>query len=479
MALPDDTPGRRTADPEKVLDSRRWVALGVLLLVQFMLILDASAATIALPSIGSDLGFSRAGLTWVIDGYVLMAGGLLLLGGRLGDVLGRRRMFMAGVVVFGLSSLVCGVAQNPEQLVAARFVQGIGEALAAPAALGLIALLFTDRSERTKAIGLFGGISGLGGTAGPLLSGVLVEFASWRWIFLINIPVAVAALVLVPRLVSGGRPSGKWSSIDIPSSVGIVLAFTAIVFGAIEAATNPWTSLQVVGFISGGVALLAAVLVHQTRARDPLVPLHFFTDRTRLSANLVTVFFYAVFFSQFYFVTLYLQTVVGLSPLETGLSFLPFGITIGIGLSIATALVPRLGLRSVLVVGTSLAAVGVWLLSGITPDGSYVSDVLAGSLVLAFGSGLVLPCLQIGAVNAVTESDAGLASGVQQSLQQVAGAVGLAVLVSLAIGRSDGSGLEPAAATVDGYQLAFTVGTAILVVAAVTSFVVPRGASRA
>ncbi len=475
---PDGPVDTHDSAPRRGSDPRRWAALSVLLLVQFMLILDGSAATIALPTIGSDLGFTMSGLTWVVDGYVLMAGGLLLLGGRLGDVLGRRRMFIAGVVVFGLSSMVCGLAQNPGQLVAARFAQGIGEALAAPAALGLIALLFTDRGERGKAIGLFGAISGLGGTAGPLLSGLLVELASWRWIFLINIPVAIVAIVVVPRLVSGGSPVGARGRIDVPSAVGLTVAFTAIVYGAIEAATQSWTSGEVLGFLLGGAVLLVATTGYQTRARNPLVPLRFFTDRTRLSANLVTVFFFAVFFSQFYFVTLYLQNVVGLSALQTGLSFVPFGLMIGLGLGLATALTPRVGLRPVIATGTLLSAIGVALFTRITPDGSYTAQILPGSLVLALGAGLVLPCLQIGAVNAVTDSDAGLASGVQQALQQVTGAIGLAVLVSLALQRAESlqaSGTAPGAAIVEGYQLAFTVGAVLMLVATLTSFVLPRG----
>lgn len=483
---PTDRPGV-AGDPHhssqrREPDPRRWAALGVLLLVQFMLILDGSAATIALPTIGADLGFTMSGLTWVVDGYVLMAGGLLLLGGRLGDVLGRRRMFIAGVVVFGLSSMVCGLAQNPAQLVAARFAQGIGEALAAPAALGLIALLFTDRGERGKAIGLFGAISGLGGTAGPLLSGLLVELASWRWIFLINIPVAIVAIVLVPRLVTGGSPVGARGRIDIPSAVGLTVAFTAIVYGAIEAATQSWTSGKVIGYLLGGTVLLVATAGYQTRARTPLVPLRFFTDRTRLSANLVTVFFFAVFFSQFYFVTLYLQNVVGLSALQTGLSFVPFGLLIGLGLGVATSLTPRVGLRPVIATGTVLSALGLALFTRITPDGSYAAQIMPGSLVLALGAGMVLPCLQIGAVNDVTDSDAGLASGVQQALQQVTGAIGLAVLVSLALQRADelrASGVAPGPAIVEGYQLAFTVGAVLLLVATIASFVLPAGAGRA
>lgn len=467
-------PTRTTAAPA---DPRRWAALGVLLLVQFMLILDVSIVNVALPEIQSELGFTTSGLPWVLDSYVLMAGGLLLLGGRLGDVLGRRRMFIVGVVFFGVASIACGLAQNPAQLVAARFAQGIGEALAAPAALGLIALLFTDRGERVRAIGYFGGISGLAGTAGPILSGVLVEYASWRWIFLVNIPVAVLALVLVPRLIAAHRPSVR-EPIDLPSAAGIALGFTGIVFGAIEAADESWTSAIVLGPMVGGALLLAVTIAYQARASAPLVPLRFFTDRTRIAANVVTVFFFSVFFTQFFFVTLYLQNVLGYSALETGFSFLPFGVVIGAGIGAATALSPRLGLRPVLTAGTLIAGVGVLLLARISADGSYVSDVLPASLLVALGSGLVLPCLGNGAVTNVTDDDAGLASGLQQALQQVAGAVGLAVLASLALRRSEdlmATGVAPPAAIVDGYQLAFVVGAGLLVAASVAAVTLMRG----
>lgn len=448
--------------------------------MQFMLILDVSIVNVALPEIQQDLGFTSAGLPWVLDGYVLMAGGLLLLGGRLGDVLGRRRMFLAGVVLFGIASVACGLAQNPAQLVTARFVQGIGEALAAPAALGLIAILFTERGERAKAIGYFGGISGFAGTAGPILSGVLVEYASWRWIFLVNIPIAIVALLLVPRLVSAQRPSVR-EPIDVPSAVTIALGFTGIVYGAIEAAEESWTSLLVLGPILGGIALLFGAAVYQAKASYPLVPLRFFTDRTRIAANVVTIFFFSVFFTQFFFVTLYLQNVVGFSALETGFSFLPFGVMIGVGIAIATNLTPLIGLRPVLTTGTIVTGVGILLFTRISPDGSFLTEVLPASLAVALGSGLALPCLGNGAVTNVTEDDAGLASGLQQALQQVAGAIGLAVLASIALRRADdlqASGLSPGEATVDGYRLAFFVGAGLLAAATLASATLLRGGTQ-
>ena len=453
-------------------DPRRWRALAVLLLVQFMLILDVSVVNIALPAIQRDLGFSRAGLTWVVDSYVLMAGSLLLLGGRFGDVFGRRRMFLVGVAVFGLASIACGLAPDPGTLVGARFAQGLGEALAAPAAFGLIALLFTDSRERTQAIGLFGGISGLAGTSGPILSGALVEFSSWRLIFLLNIPVAIAAMVLVPRLVSpdAARTPGSARNLDVPGAVLVTAGLTGIVYGLIEAATHAWSSARVLVPLLGGLALVGLFLLYQARARNPLLPLRFLQERTRVSANLVTLLFSSVFFSQFFITTLYLQEVLGFSALRTGLGFLPFGIAVGAALGLATSLIPRVGLRPVLVAGLVLNVVGVLLFTRITADGSYLTQVLPASVVFALGSGLCLPTLGNAAVHKVTEQDAGLASGVQQALQQVGGAIGLAVLVTLALRAAEQAvldGTDPGTAITDGYVLALRVGAVVLTVAAV------------
>ena len=476
---PQDDSTTAEANTTRGGDPRRWQALSVLLLVQFMLILDVSVVNIALPAIQTDLGFSRAGLTWVVDSYVLMAGSLLLLGGRLGDVFGRRRMFLAGVVVFGLASVACGLAPNPGTLITARFAQGFGEALAAPAAFGLIALLFTDVRERTKAIGLFGGISGLAGTSGPILSGALVEYASWRWIFLLNIPVAIAALVLVPRLVRRdvARNAGASRGLDVPGAVLATTGLTGIVYGLIEAASNDWGSTEVLLPLVGGVVVLAVFVVHQSKAANPLLPLRFLQERTRVSANLVTLLFFSVFFSQFFITTLYLQDVLGFSALRTGLGFLPFGIAIGAALGLATSVIPKVGFRPVLVAGLLLSIAGVLLYTRITADGSYTTQVLPALVVFALGSGLCLPTLGNAAVHNVTEDDAGLASGVQQALQQIGGAVGLAVLVTLALRSAEDAimtGTDPGSAITDGYVLALRVGVGVLVGALVAAAVLLR-----
>lgn len=470
--------------PAGTPDPRRWAALAVLLLVQFMIILDVSVVNIALPAIQQDLGFTRAGLTWVVDSYVLMAGGLLLLGGRLGDVFGRRRLFLAGVVVFGVASLVCGLAQNPGTLVGARFAQGVGEALAAPAAFGLIALLFTDPAERVKAIGLFGGIAGIAGTSGPIVSGVLVEYATWRWIFLVNLPVAIVAVALVPRLVSGrlGRVRAGTAGLDLRGAVLVTAGLTGLVYGLIEAAIHPWGSPRVLLPLLAGALLLPAFVLSQRTAADPLMPLRFLAERTRVAADAVTVLFYTVFFSQFFITTLYLQDVLEFGPLRTGLGFLPFGIAVGAALGLATTLIPRTGLRPVLVTGLLLSAAGALAFTRITADGSYATQVLPASVLLALGAGLCLPALGNGAVHGVTDRDAGLASGLQQALQQIGGAVGLAVLTTLALRRAAtavAGGADPAAAITDGYVVALRVGTVVLLAAAGLAAVLLRRSASA
>lgn len=442
----------------------------MLLLVQFMLILDVSAVNIALPAIQADLHFSRAGLTWVVDSYVLMAGSLLLLGGRLGDTLGRRRLFLVGVTVFGIASVASGLAANPATLVAARFGQGLGEALAAPAAFGLIALLVTDRRERTKAIGLFGGISGLAGSAGPILSGALVEYASWRWIFLLNIPVAIAALALVPRLVARDVPRPSTSSLDLPGAALITAALTGVVYGLIRAASHPWSSASVLAPLIGGLVLIGVFATYQASASNPLLPLHFLQERTRVSANIVTVLFFSVFFTQFFISTLYLQGVLGFTALQAGLAFLPFGIAIGASLGLATSLIPKLGYRPVLLAGIALSTLGAVLFTRISADGSYASQLLPASVLFALGSGLTLPTLGNAAVHNVTEDDAGLASGLQQALQQIGRAIGLAVLITLALRSAADAiqgGTNPGSAITHGYVLALRVGAVVLATAGV------------
>ena len=466
-----------TAAQPTAADPRRWKALAVLGAIQFMLILDVTVVNVALPRIQSDLGFSRPGLAWVVNGYVLMAGGLLLLGGRLADLFGRRRLFLAGVGLFAAASAACGAAVAPAMLVASRFVQGAGEALAGPAAVGLIALLFTDPRERMKALGIWGGIAGLGGTCGTVISGALTDLASWRWIFFINLPVAVFALVVVPRLVAESRMVREHRRIDFAGAVTATGGLVAVVDGLLQAASHPWGSTQVLLPLLAGVVLLAAMILVEARCSAPLIPLRFFTNRTRVAANTVTLFLTSAFFSFFFLLTLFEQQVLGYSPLMGGLSYLPFGIGIGAGVGISTGLMPRLGIKSVMFTGFLGAAAGMFMTSWIHPGVSYPTGVLPGMIVLGVFSGMCFPAIGNAALYQVTGQDSSLASGVQNATQQVGGALGLACLVTLALRQAAGQvrhGVLPAVAATHGYALSFRIGAALLAVGAVVVLMLVR-----
>ena len=448
-------------------DPRRWRALSVLVLIQFMLVLDMTVVNVALPRIQHDLGFSRSGLAWVVNGYVLMAGGLLLLGGRLADVSGRRRVFLAGVGVFAAASAACGAAVTPAMLVASRFVQGAGEALAAPAALGLIAVLFADPQERMKAVGIWGGVAGLGGISGTVISGALTGLASWRWIFFINLPAAVAALVLVPRLAPESRMNRGQARIDVPGAVTAAAGLVGIVDGLLQAASHPWGTWPVLVPLAGGAGLLAVLTVIEARSAAPLIPPRFFTSRTRVTANVVSVLFAAAFFGYIFLLTLFEQQVLGYTPLTGGLSYLPFGAALGAGMAAGTALMPRLGVRPVMSAAFFGAAAGLLLTSAITPGASYTGGILPGMIVLGLSAGLSFPAILNAALHQVTGQDSGLASGVQTAMQQAGGALGLACLVTLAVRHAAaqiGHGVPPAVAATHGYALAFRLGAALLAV---------------
>jgi EmrB/QacA subfamily drug resistance transporter len=456
------------AKPEA--DPRRWKALGVLALIQFMLILDVTVVNVALPRIREDLGFSESGLAWVVNGYVLMAGGLLLLGGRLADILGRRRVFLVGVGVFAIASATCGAAANPEMLVISRFLQGSGEALAAPASLGLVALLFPDPHERMKALGIWGGIAGLGGTSGTVISGFITDLASWRWIFFINLPVAAFALLVVPRLVSESKMHREAHKPDYWGAVTGTAGLIAIVDGLVQAAKHSWGSTNVLAPLVGGVALLALMVWIESRSEAPLIPLSFFRNRTRVVTNFTTLFFASSFFTYFYLLTLFEQQILHWSPIRGGLSYLPFGISIGAGIGIGTALMPRIGVKPLMAFGFMGCAVGLFLTSSISTDTSYVGHIMPGMIVLGFFSGTCFPAFGNAALHEVTGQDSSLAAGVQNAVQQIGGALGLATLATLALRHAAHQvrdGVAPPVAVVDGYVLAFRVGAVLCVIGAV------------
>lgn len=450
-------------------DPRRWRALGVLAAIQFMLTLDITVVTVATPKIQHDLAFSRPGLAWVINGYVLMAGGFLLLGGRLADLYGRRRIFLAGVIVFGVASATCGAAVSSSMLVTSRFVQGTGEALSGPAALAMIPVLFPDTKERMKALGVWGGVGGLGGTFGSVISGALTD-VSWRWVFYINIPVVIFALLAVPRVLSESRMARAGQRVDVVGAVTATGGLVALVDGLLQAANHPWGSWEVLLPLIGGVALLVIMAVFEARTAEPLIPIKFFLNRTRVLSNVMSLILFATFIGYVYLLTQYMQQVLVWSPLRTGLLFLPLGVAIGAGLGAGTGLMAKVGVKAVLFVGLLGSAGGLFLASFIKTNSSYASGLLPGIIVFGLLSGMCYPALINGALHEVTSQDSGLGSGVQTAMQQIGAALGLAILVPLALRTAFhqiGTGTSPALAQTHGYSLAFRVGAVVLVVAAV------------
>jgi EmrB/QacA subfamily drug resistance transporter len=450
-------------------DPRRWWALALICGLQFMIVLDITVVNVALPRIQTSLGFSPSGLTWVVDGYVLMSGGLLLLGGRLGDVFGRRRLLLAGVALFAASSAVCGAAVAPGMLVAGRFGQGTAEALAAPASLGLIALLFTDAKERARALGVWGGLAALGGTSGYVISGLLTDLASWRWIFFINLPAAVLVLLLLPRLVAESRMArDEGAGLDVLGAAVSTGGLLALVYGLLQAAAHPWGSVRVVVPLVAGACLLLALPAVERRARNPLIPRGFFANRTRSVVNLTALFFMAAFIPFTFLLSLFEQGVLGYSPLVSGLAWLPMGFAIGAGIGLGTALTPRLGVRVVAAAGSVGAGAGLFLLGRLGVHSAYASGILPGIVVFGLFAGVTMPSATTAALHRVTAQDSGLASGVQTTMQQVGAALGLAVLVTLALRHAEAQhGVPAAAALTSGYVLAFRVGAGLMALSGV------------
>ncbi|MFJ4857351.1 MFS transporter [Streptomyces sp. NPDC088730] len=459
--------------------ARRGPALVVLCFVQFMLVLDDNVVSVALPSIRDGLGFGAAGLSWVVNAYFLAFGGLLLLFGRMADLLGRRRVFLAGVALFGAASLLCGLAQEPWQLVTGRFVQGAGAAMCAPAALAMITLLFPGPGERARAFGVWGGIAGLGGTAGLVVSGALTGLASWRWIFLINLPVALVTLALLPRLVPESR-AGRAGRLDVPGAVLGTGALVSLVYGLLRTGESGWRDVGGVGPLVLAVVLAAAFVAVEARTAEPLVPLAFLADRFRAVANGATLLFSAAMYAMAFLLMVHLQTVLGYRPLTAGVAYLPYCAGILAGMWLSSRAVAGLGTRPALVLSFLISAAGILLLSGVTPDAGYASGVLPGMLLTSLGCGLTLPALTVAALTGATEENAGLGSAVLSSVQQVGGALGVAVLVAVAARRADALDARegPLPAATEGYSLALTVTAGLLVLGAVLVAALPGKGNR-
>lgn len=399
----------------------------VLCLVQFMLVLDDTVVSVALPSIRDELGFSASGLPWVVNAYFLAFGGLLLLCGRMADLLGRRRVFLIGVALFGVASLACGLAQEAWQLVIGRFVQGAGSAMASPAAMSMITLLYPGPQERAKALGIWGGIAALGGTSGLVLSGALTDLVSWRGIFLINLPIVAVALAVLPRLVPESRAPGR-RRLDVPGVVLVTGAAVSLVYGLLRAGEAGWSDSIALGAVAFSAALAVAFLVAESRAAAPLVPRSFLASRTRAVANGATLLFSMAMYAMSFLLMIQIQTVLGYSPLLAGIAYLPYGAGILAGMWLSSRISLRIGTRWALLLAFLVNIAGLLLLSGVAAGDSYAAHVLPGMLILSLGNGLSLPVMAVAAVEGTTEEDAGLGSALFTSVQQIGGAVGVAAL---------------------------------------------------
>ena len=407
-------------------------ALALLVTVQFILILDSSIINVALPSIQHHFDVAtQSTLSWVVDGYVLTFGGLLLLGGRLGDRLGRRRLFFLGTAVFGAASFAAGVAPSFGFLVASRFVQGAGAAMVAPAALGLLMVIFEEGSERNKALGLWGAVSGSGGAAGLILGGVLTTELSWRWVFWVNVPIVLGALALTPRLLPEASGESSVGSFDLPGATTVVLGITSLVYGFVEAGNKGWASPNSYVFIAAGVALLGLFVAIEEHTAHPLVRFSIFRSRSITGANLAMLTFYMAAIGIWFYLALYLQEVKGYSALKAGIAVLPLNVTLAATATLSSRFISRFGPKPVAALGALLLSGGLFWFHFVTVTGSYVSVVLGALFLMGLGIGLVMVALTVGAVSGVAHEDAGLASGIFNTVSQVGAAIGLAILTTI------------------------------------------------
>jgi EmrB/QacA subfamily drug resistance transporter len=455
-----------------------WLVLVLVCMAQFMVILDATIVNVALPSIQADLEMSDADLQWIVNAYTLVFGGFLLLGGRAGDLIGRKKVFLAGVVLFSVASLLNGLAPSSEFLILARGLQGLGGALIAPAALSIITTTFEEGPARAKAMSVWAAIAVGGAAAGLLLGGILVDAFSWPWIFFVNVPVGIAVFVAALRYVPESKDARSHKAFDVAGAITVTTGLLLLVYAIVKANEKGWMSLHTLGFGVLALLLLAAFLVIEWRSVEPLVRLSIFRLRTIRAANVAMFFVASGLFAMFFFTTLYMQRVLGYSPLEAGLAFLPFtaGVIVGAGLS--QALVARVGARELPLIGMAMAIAGMLLFTRLQPDGSYVSDLLPGMILASIGMGLTFVPITLIATSGIPDADAGLASGLYNTSQQIGGALGLAILSTLAVNATEdsladagGQGEEQTAqALVDGYHVAY-VGSAVLIaVAAVLLF---------
>ncbi|MFL6062354.1 MAG: MFS transporter [Marmoricola sp.] len=460
-----------TAD-QTVVDPRRWLALVVIAVAQLMVVLDASIVNIALPSAQHALGISDANRQWVITAYALAFGGLLLLGGRIADFVGRKRAFVIGLVGFGVASAIGGLAQNQGELFGARALQGAFAALMAPAALSLITVTFSEPKERAKAFGVYGGISGGGAALGLILGGVLTEYASWRWTLLVNTPIAIATAVAAAVLVRESRAEGR-AKYDIPGVVTSTLGLVALVYGFTKANESGWSAASTISLLAAAVVLLVSFVLIERNTAEPLLPTRVFTERNRAGAFLVSLLLGLALFGMFLFLVYYMQGTLHYSAVKSGLAFLPFSVGVVVGAGVASNLLPRIGPRPLMVGGTAAAAIGMVLFTQITVDGSYLTTVLPAQIVMSIGMGLAFVALSSTALVGVEEHDAGVASALVNTTQQVGGSLGTALLNTIAASATasyvSAHVGQTAQGLVHGYTVAFTWGLGALVLASLLS----------
>ena len=465
-----------------VAQGKRWLALYVLCFGELMIVLDTTVVNVALPSIRASLGFSEASLVWVVNAYMLTFGGFLLLGGRLGDLYGNRRLFLLGIALFTLASAACGLAGSQPTLIAARAVQGLGGAVVSAVALSLIMNLFTEPAERAKAMGFFGFVMAGGGSIGVLLGGVLTNAFNWHWIFLVNLPIGVAVFALCLLLLPASGGSAGEGRLDIAGAITVTVSLMLAVYAVVNGNEAGWTSVQTIALLAAAAVLLAIFLLIEARVRAPLMPLSLFRLRNVATANVVGVLWAAAMFAWFFISALYLQLVLGYSPLQVGLAFLPANLIMAaFSLGLSAKLVMRFGIRAPLAIGLLLAAIGLALFAFSPVDGNFVVHVLPGMLLLGLGAGMAFNPVLLAAMSDVEPSESGLASGVVNTSFMMGGALGLAVLASLAAARTESlisAGVQSSVALNGGYHVAFVIGAVFAAAAAVLSAALLRkGAS--
>jgi EmrB/QacA subfamily drug resistance transporter len=467
-----------------IADARtRWLALYTLCLASLMIVLDVTVVNVALPSIRDDLGFTETSLAWVVNAYLLTYGGFLLLGGRLGDLYGHRRLFLAGISLFTLASLLCGLSTTQGMLVAARTVQGLGGAVASAVSLSLMMTLFTEPAERAKAMGIFGFVAAGGGSIGVLVGGVLTDVLDWHWIFLVNFPIGVLVVLLSLRLLPGERGPVVSQRLDVAGAVTVTAALMLAVYAIVNGNQNGWTSAETLGLLGVAAALLGVFLVIESRVSAPLVPLRLFKLRNVAVSNVVGVLWAAAMFAWFFLAALYMQLVLHYNPLHVGLAFLPANLIMGaFSIGLSAKLVMRYGIRKPLAVGLSFAAAGMLLFVRAPVDGSFVTDVLPSMILLGIGAGMAFNPVLLAAMGDVEPSEAGLASGLVNTSFMMGGALGLAVLASVAASRSHAlrvAGHGELSALTGGYHLAFVVGALFAALAAAVGGLLLRPAEQA